>query len=217
MVERKVLSKVVVLGNMGVGKTTLLDAFLGEQSNKQKATTGADFRKKEVKLGNKTVTLQCWDTAGQEQFNSLGFAFYRGSNACILCFDLTDVKSFEQLTKWKKDFLDHANPTDPGKFPFVIVGNKTDLADRKVPNDAARAWCQANGGYPYFETCATKNEGVSAVFVKVSELTSEMSNSMDLGMPLSMNAASGALKLDANVEASAAANQQEKKKKGCGC
>jgi len=57
MVEKKVLSKVVVLGNMGVGKTTLLDAFLGEQSNKQKATTGSDFRKKEVKLGSKSVTL----------------------------------------------------------------------------------------------------------------------------------------------------------------
>jgi len=170
-----------------------------------------------VKLGNKSVTLQCWDTAGQEQFNSLGFAFYRGSNACILVFDLADLKSFEQLTKWKKDFLDHANPTDPAKFPFVIVGNKTDLADRAVQAEAAKAWCQNNGGYSYFETCATKNEGVSAVFVKVSELTSVMSNSMDLGMPLSMNAASGALKLDANVEKSAAATQQDKKKKGCSC
>jgi len=78
-------------------------------------------------------------------------------------------------------------------------------------------WCRSNGGYSYFETCATKNDGVSAAFVKVAELTSEMSNSMDLGMPLSMNAASGALKLDANAELTATNQQQEKKKKGCGC
>jgi small GTP-binding protein len=146
-----------------------------------------------VKLGNKSVTLQCWDTAGQEQFNSLGFAFYRGSNACILVFDLADLKSFEQLTKWKKDFLDHANPTDPAKFPFVIVGNKTDLADRAVQAEAAKAWCQNNGGYSYFETCATKNEGVSAVFEKISELTSEMSNAKFQVIPLSIDAKVDAL------------------------
>ena len=146
-----------------------------------------------MKLGNKSVTLQCWDTAGQEQFNSLGFAFYRGSNACILVFDLADLKSFEQLTKWKKDFLDHANPTDPAKFPFVIVGNKTDLADRAVQAEAAKAWCQNNGGYSYFETCATKNEGVSAVFEKISELTSEMSNAKFQVIPLSIDAKVDAL------------------------
>lgn len=89
MVEKKVLSKVVILGNLGVGKTTILNSFLGVQQQTT-ATVGSDARKKEVKLGNITVTLQCWDTAGQEQFNSLGFAFYRGSNACILVYDVAD-------------------------------------------------------------------------------------------------------------------------------
>ena len=66
MVEKKVLSKVVLLGDMGVGKTTLLNSFMGAGS--AKATVGSDFRKKDVKIGNTTNTLQVWDTAGQEQF-----------------------------------------------------------------------------------------------------------------------------------------------------
>ena len=66
MVEKKVLTKVVLLGDMGVGKTTLLNSFMGA-GNKQ-ATVGTDTRKKDVKVGNTTNTLQVWDTAGQEQF-----------------------------------------------------------------------------------------------------------------------------------------------------
>ncbi len=66
MVEKKVLSKVVLLGDMGVGKTTLLNSFMG--AGQAKATVGSDFRKKDVKVGNTTNTLQVWDTAGQEQF-----------------------------------------------------------------------------------------------------------------------------------------------------
>lgn len=77
-----------------------------------------------------------WDTAGQEKFNSLGFAFYRNSNGCIIVFDLGNKQSFEALSKWKKNFIESANPSDPKKFPFVIVGNKTDLP-RQVTADEA--------------------------------------------------------------------------------
>ena len=65
MVEKKVLTKVVLLGDMGVGKTTLLNSFMGGNQG-SKATVGSDFRKKDVKVGNTTNTLQVWDTAGQE-------------------------------------------------------------------------------------------------------------------------------------------------------
>jgi len=82
---------------------------------------------------SKSVTLQIWDTAGQERYQSLGVAFYRGAEACVLVYDITNARSFENLTVWKQDFLVKANPKDPESFPFFVFGNKVDKAnDRKV-------------------------------------------------------------------------------------
>ena len=135
---KKTFTKIVLLGDMGVGKTTLLQSFIsagaGASTN---STVGTDFKQKELKVGNTMVTLQVWDTAGQEQFNSLGFAFYRGANVCVLGFDVTSRGSFDALDKWRKNFLDHASPQDPSKFPFIVVANKTDLADRVVDSATA--------------------------------------------------------------------------------
>ena len=81
----------------------------------------------------KSVTLQIWDTAGQERYQSLGVAFYRGAEACILVFDVTNPKSFENLDVWKNDFLVKANPKDQEHFPFFAFGNKIDkVNERKV-------------------------------------------------------------------------------------
>ena len=74
--------------------------------------------------------LQVWDTAGQERYQSLGVAFYRGADACILVFDLTNMKSFQGLDRWRDDFLIQTSPDDPENFPFVLIGNKIDLANQ---------------------------------------------------------------------------------------
>ena len=98
---KKVLSKVVLLGDMGVGKTTLLSAYTGN-AGKSGASMGPDFKKKDLKIGNVDVNLQIWDTAGQEQFQALGFSYYRGANCCVLVFSVADRKSFESLSMWRK-------------------------------------------------------------------------------------------------------------------
>ena len=74
-----------------------------------------------------SVTLQLWDTAGQERYQSLGTAFYRGAEACILVFDLTSYESFDHLESWKQNFLEKCMPKDPANFPFFVFGNKKDL------------------------------------------------------------------------------------------
>ena len=151
--EKKLLAKVIVIGDLGVGKTTLTNNYVDNRISVRDAppTLGTDFRKKEIKIGNTSLTMQIWDTAGQEKYSSINFAFYRGTQCCILVFDLSDEFSFENLEKWKKEFLQKANPKNPAKFPFVVIGNKTDLF-RCVQEERAREWCRMQGNISYFET-----------------------------------------------------------------
>ena len=149
----KSFQKIVILGNSGVGKTALMERYVSAKfSTSYKATIGADFCTKDVTIGEDTVTLQIWDTAGQERFQSLGLAFYRGSDACVLVYDVSDVASFERLETWRQDFIRSADVKEEASFPFVVLGNKADLEEGKhvVDQDRVRAWCEAKGGIPHF-------------------------------------------------------------------
>lgn len=78
-----------------------------------------------------TIMLLTWK-AGQERFQSLGVAFYRGADCCVLVFDVTSARSFRNLSNWREEFLSQAAPKDPENFPFVIIGNKVDLIDERM-------------------------------------------------------------------------------------
>ena len=95
---RKSFAKVVVIGDSGVGKTSLIQVFEHNKfSQAFKPTIGADFSNKEMIIDDRMVTLQIWDTAGQERFQSLGSAFYRGADCCVLVYDVTNPASFTNL------------------------------------------------------------------------------------------------------------------------
>jgi len=170
--RKKVLLKVIILGDSGVGKTSLMNQYVHKRfSNQYKATIGADFLTKEVMIDDKLVTLQIWDTAGQERFQSLGVAFYRGADSCVLVHDITDSKSFDNLESWMDEFLVHAAPRNPETFPFVVLGNKADLASKKrqVQTSKAQAWCQGKGNIPYFETSAKEAVNVEQAFQTIAK------------------------------------------------
>jgi len=78
-----------------------------------------------------TLVFQLWDTAGQERFQSLGVAFYRGADCCVLVYDVNNSKSFDTLDSWRDEFLIQASPRDPENFPFVVLGNKIDVEESK--------------------------------------------------------------------------------------
>ncbi|XP_020592133.1 ras-related protein Rab7-like isoform X2 [Phalaenopsis equestris] len=173
--RRRSLIKVIVLGDSGVGKTSLMNQYVQKRFIQQyKATIGADFVTKEV---------QIWDTAGQERFQSLGVAFYRGADCCILVYDINVLRSFDNLDNWHDDFLKQASLTKPDKFPFILLGNKVDVDggnSRVVSEKKAREWCASKGNIPYFETSAKEDYNVEAAFLSVAKLALEKDHDHDI-------------------------------------
>lgn len=167
--RKKTLLKVIILGDSGVGKTSLMNRYVNKKfSNQYKATIGADFVTKDVVVDDKLVTMQIWDTAGQERFQSLGVAFYRGADCCVLVYDVTAPTTFKSLDSWRDEFLIQASPRDPENFPFIVIGNKIDQENRAVSSKRAQAWCQSKNNIPYFETSAKEAVNVESAFITVA-------------------------------------------------
>ena len=132
--------------------------------------------------------MQIWDTAGTERYNSMGQNFYRNSEACILVFDLTDKESFECIDVWRKEFLDNLGPEEPESFPFVLVGNKSDMKDDiKVTNEEIEAYCKEHKNIPYFATSAKEDIGLEETFGKVADLAYERIIKNDIILPKKPN------------------------------
>lgn len=179
--RKKVLLKVIILGDSGVGKTSLMNQYVNHKfSNQYKATIGADFLTKEVMVDDRLVTMQIWDTAGQERFQSLGVAFYRGADCCVLVYDVTAPSSFKTLDSWRDEFLIQASPRDPGNFPFVVIGNKIDCENRAVSHKRAQGWCNSKNDIPYFECSAKENIYVEQAFQTVAKQALLQESEVDL-------------------------------------
>ena len=106
---------------------------------------------KRLTVGNDVITAQFWDTAGQERFDSLASTYYRGSDACVIVFDVTDKRSFDRVGHWHSKMMEYVgNSTD---FPVVLLANKCDENKEKwqVTEEMAKSWCVNTGkGCPYY-------------------------------------------------------------------
>lgn len=137
------------MGDSGVGKTSLMNQYVNKKfSNQYKATIGADFLTKEVMVDDRLVTMQIWDTAGQERFQSLGVAFYRGADCCVLVFDVTAPNTFKTLDSWRDEFLIQASPRDPENFPLLCWEIRSTSKTDKWPQRGHRPGATAKTTFP---------------------------------------------------------------------
>ena len=115
--------KVLVVGEAGVGKSSLMLSFTDEKFMPDiLPTVGLDFRVKVVEQSGYSVKLSIWDTAGQERFKNISSAYYRGAQAVLLAFDITDRRTFTNLDIWLAELEKHGGE----KMVKVVVGNKSD-------------------------------------------------------------------------------------------
>ena len=161
--------KVILIGDIQVGKTSIFNQFLEQKYQKNYgATLSVDFKVKSIFINENTVAdLQVWDTCGEERFKTITRQYYRDINGCFLVFDLTSVSSFESCEKWLADMREHG----PEHTVIMLVGNKCDLVDqRKIAYNDSKNFAN-NSGIDYIEVSALTGENIKVIF---EELTKSM-------------------------------------------
>nr|XP_042090109.1 ras-related protein Rab-36 isoform X4 [Ovis aries] len=174
------LSKVVVVGDLYVGKTSLIHRFCKNVfDHDYKATIGVDFEIERFEVAGTPFSLQIWDTAGQEKFKCIASAYYRGAQVIITAFDLTDVQTLEHSRQWLEDAL---RENEPGACFLFLVGTKKDLLSGAACEQAeAEAVRLANEMQAeYWSVSAKTGENVKAFFSRVAALAFERSVLKDL-------------------------------------
>ena len=157
--------KLVFLGDIYVGKTSIINRFMYESfDTNYQATIGIDFLSKTLYLDDRTVRLQLWDTAGQERFRSLIPNYIRDSSVAIIVFDITNKQTFINCDKWVEDVRNERG----NEAVIVLVGNKIDKAEeRAVTFEEAEAKAK-NFEATYIESSAKTGDNVKQLFKQIA-------------------------------------------------
>jgi len=160
------LFKLLIIGDSGVGKSSLLVRFADNTFSGNYITTiGVDFKIRTIEINGERVKLQIWDTAGQERFRTITSTYYRGTHGVIVVYDVCSGDSFANVKRWLHEI--NQNCDDVAR---VLVGNKCDDPDRRVVlrDDAGRFASQM--GIQLFETSAKENINVEEMFRAITDL-----------------------------------------------
>lgn len=158
--------KILILGESGVGKSSLLLRFTDDTfDTEQSATIGVDFKVKSVTVDGNYVKLAIWDTAGQERFRTLTPNFYRGAQGIILVYDVSNRVSFNRLDTWLSELDTFCNVSNVVK---MLVGNKIDKGAREVNRDEGEKYARRHSML-FIEASAKTRDGVQLAFEELVE------------------------------------------------
>ncbi|KAL3853915.1 hypothetical protein ACJMK2_013229 [Sinanodonta woodiana] len=168
--------KLVLLGDQGVGKSSIALRFVrGEFNEHGEATIGAAFLTQTINVSGpgQSVKFDIWDTAGQERYHSLAPMYYRGAQAAIVVYDITNAKSFNSAITWVSELRQQAN----SQIVVVLAGNKADMAAEKrvVAREEGENLAQENN-LVFIETSAKTGMHVPEIFMSIAQSTGRQSN-----------------------------------------
>nr|CAH8832906.1 unnamed protein product [Trichobilharzia regenti] len=159
------LFKLLLIGDSGVGKSSLLLRFADETySETYISTIGVDFKIRTIDLDGKIVKLQIWDTAGQERFRTITASYYRGAQGIIIVYDITDQQTFVNVKSWLQEITCYAN----SKVNRLLVGNKHDLASRRAVDKSVAEEFAKENNMPFLETSAKDATNVEDAFMEMA-------------------------------------------------
>ena len=160
--------KLIVIGDSGVGKSCLTNnAVKNTFEEAYNATVGFEFFTFNVKMCEKVIKLQIWDTCGQELYRSLITNFYRNSSLAIMVYAINDKATFENIEMWLRELRTHSNP-DAKVF---LIGNKVDLEkEREVTTEQGENYCKQNKIDLFMESSAKTGLNTQNIFLKAAEL-----------------------------------------------
>ncbi|PWA22761.1 ras-related protein Rab-38 [Gambusia affinis] len=157
------LYKVLVIGDLGVGKTSIIRRYVHQTfSSNYRATIGVDFALKVLNWDSETVRLQLWDIAGQERFGNMTRVYYREAMGAFIVFDVTRPTTFEAVIKWKEDLDSKVMLANGQSIATVLLANKCDQG-RELSNNGIKMdqFCKDHGFVGWFETSAKDNLNIS--------------------------------------------------------
>ena len=160
-------NKVVLIGESGVGKTCIINQFMNGKFNADSlATLSAQFfRKNIVFSGDKNITLDIWDTAGQEMFRSLNRIFYSNSKVVVLVYDVTNKKSFDELKNyWWGQIKENCN----NNIIIALAANKCDLYEQRQVSDEEEEEFAESLGALFASTSAKNDSGITKLFEDIA-------------------------------------------------
>ncbi|MFX1561701.1 MAG: Rab family GTPase [Promethearchaeota archaeon] len=156
--------KLVVAGEGGAGKTSLIRRYILNNFNSTEITVGSEFAFKEIELAERKLALSIWDFAGENQFRVLMPVFCRGAHGAILVFDLNRFATFKHLRLWM-DIIQSVTKD----IPVILVGAKSDL-NGGPSDEEIKAFCQEHKVKAYFPVSAKDGTNVSEIFIHIGML-----------------------------------------------
>lgn len=166
-VDYKYNFKFIVIGMSGVGKSSLLTRLIDGAFNQEiQSTIGVQYLSTVMDIDGNPVKLQIWDTAGQEKFRSISKSYYRHAVGVILVYDMTDRKSFDELSYWLNDVHTLCDPN----AAITLVGNKLDLASSRSVTTSEATEFANNHQLTYLETSAKGGDNVQEAFYRAAKL-----------------------------------------------